>query len=58
VARRIANLRADLATQTRVNEVADKANEGYLADAERAECFGGGHLMTLSLDDCGGAPLD
>jgi len=30
VARRIANLRADSATQTRVDELADKANEGQL----------------------------
>lgn len=37
VARRIANLRADSATQTRVDELADKANEGQLTDDERAE---------------------
>jgi hypothetical protein len=37
VARRIANLRADSATQTRVDELADKANEGQLTDEERAE---------------------
>ena len=37
VARRIADLRADSATQTRVDELADKANEGQLTDEERAE---------------------
>ena len=37
VARRIADLRADSATQTRVDELADKANEGQLIDEERAE---------------------
>ena len=37
VARRIADLRADAATQTRIDELADKANEGRLTDAERAE---------------------
>lgn len=37
VARRIADLRADQATQTRVDELADKATEGRLSDAERVE---------------------
>jgi hypothetical protein len=37
VARRIADLSADSATQTRVDELADKANEGQLSDQERAE---------------------
>ena len=37
VARRIADLSADSATQTRVDELADKANEGQLTDQERAE---------------------
>lgn len=37
VARRIANLRADPALQTRVDELADKANRGTLTDDERCE---------------------
>jgi len=37
VARRIADLSADSVTQTRVDELADKANEGNLTDQERAE---------------------
>lgn len=37
VARRIADLRADPDTQTRVDELAAKANEGMLTDPERAE---------------------
>jgi hypothetical protein len=37
VARRIAELRADSGTQARVEELADKANEGQLTDEERAE---------------------
>jgi hypothetical protein len=37
VAGRIADLRADEKTQARVDELADKANEGTLTDAEAAE---------------------
>lgn len=37
VARRIVDLRADAATQARVDELASKANEGRLSDRERAE---------------------
>jgi hypothetical protein len=37
VARRIAELRADSSTQARVEELADKANEGQLTTEERAE---------------------
>lgn len=36
-ARRIADLSADSATQTRVDELADKASERQLTDQERAE---------------------
>ena len=36
-ARRIANQRADAATQAKFDELADKANEGSLSDEERAE---------------------
>lgn len=37
VARRIADLRADVRTQSRVDELADKANEGQLTPAEERE---------------------
>ena len=37
VARRIADLRADPALQSRVDELADKANWGTLTDGERSE---------------------
>ncbi len=37
VARKIADLRADVQTQARFDELADKANEGQLSDAERIE---------------------
>ncbi|MBI4600631.1 MAG: hypothetical protein HY721_01595 [Planctomycetes bacterium] len=37
VARRIADLRADPETQARLDELADKANEGGLSAMERAE---------------------
>lgn len=37
VAQRIVALRADAQTQARVDELADKANEGQLTEAERAE---------------------
>lgn len=37
VARRIAALRADAATQTRLDDLADKAAEGGLTPAEREE---------------------
>jgi len=37
-ARRIVDLRADARTQARLDELADKTNEGLLSDAERAEC--------------------
>ena len=37
VAKRIADLRADPQTQARFDELADKANEGQLSDAERTE---------------------
>jgi hypothetical protein len=36
-ARRIAELRADPATQAKLDEFADKANEGLLSPDERAE---------------------
>jgi hypothetical protein len=36
-ARKIISLRADPATQARIDQLADKANEGLLTDAERAE---------------------
>jgi hypothetical protein len=36
-ARRIVDLRADPATQAKLDEFADKANEGLLAPEERAE---------------------
>ena len=36
-ARRIAALRAAPATQARLNDLANKANEGQLTDAERAD---------------------
>ena len=37
VARRIVDLRADAQTQARVDELADKANEGALSPQEQAE---------------------
>jgi hypothetical protein len=37
VAKRIAGFRADAETQARVDELADKANEGTLSDQEKAE---------------------
>ncbi len=37
VAERIVDLRADAETQARVDELADKANEGQLSPNERAE---------------------
>jgi hypothetical protein len=37
VAERIVNLRADASTQARVEELADKANEGELSLEEQAE---------------------
>ena len=37
VARRVAGLRIDPETQARVDELADKANEGTLSPEERAE---------------------
>ena len=37
VAGRIAGLRADAATQRRLQELGEKANEGLLSDDERAE---------------------
>jgi hypothetical protein len=40
VARRIAGMRADEQTQTRINELAAKANEGTLTTEERADYLG------------------
>jgi hypothetical protein len=37
VARKIVDLRADAETQARVDELADRANEGRLTDEERSE---------------------
>ena len=37
VARRIADLKADPALQSRVDELADKANAGTLTESERSE---------------------
>ena len=37
VARRVADLRPDAATQARIDELREKANEGKLSEAERAE---------------------
>lgn len=37
VAQRIVDLRADAQSQARVDELADKANEGQLTEAERVE---------------------
>jgi hypothetical protein len=37
VAKRIMELRADPATQSRVDELAEKCNEGLLSDDERSE---------------------
>ena len=37
VAQRVAELRPDAATQARIDELREKANEGKLSDAERAE---------------------
>jgi hypothetical protein len=37
VARRIADLRADPEVQARLDQLADKANDGELSDAEKAE---------------------
>lgn len=37
VAQRIVDLRASAAIQSRVDELADKANEGVLSDEERVE---------------------
>ena len=37
VARRIAELKADLQLQSRVDQLADKANDGTISDKERAE---------------------
>src|SRR5262245_17069069 len=37
IARRLVNLRADQVTQKRLDELADKANEGELTEAERDE---------------------
>ena len=39
-ARKIVAIRADVQTQARVDELADKANEGQLTDKERAEYDG------------------
>lgn len=36
-ARRLLNLRADPAVQARIDELADRSNEGQLTSAERAE---------------------
>jgi len=50
VARNVANLRADVETQARLDNLAQKANEGQLTPEERAvydrflEAF---HLMTI-----------
>jgi hypothetical protein len=40
VARQIVELRLDFGTQARIDELADKANEGTLSPAERAEYEG------------------
>jgi hypothetical protein len=37
VAQRVADLRPDAATQARIDELREKANEGKLSEAERAE---------------------
>jgi hypothetical protein len=37
VAKHLVDLRADPQTQARIDELADKSNEGELTDAERAE---------------------
>ena len=37
VAQRVAELRPDAATQARIDELREKANEGTLSEAERAE---------------------
>jgi hypothetical protein len=37
VAQRVADLRPDAATQDRIDELREKANEGKLSEAERAE---------------------
>ncbi len=37
VAKRVTDLRADAETQARIDELADKANEGQLSDEERSE---------------------
>jgi hypothetical protein len=40
VAQRVADLRPDAATQARIDELREKANEGKLSEAERAEYEG------------------
>lgn len=40
VARRIAGLRADPETQARIDELAEKANEGTLSDEEQEDYLG------------------
>ncbi len=37
IARQLVQLRADAATQARIDELAEKANEGELSDEERQE---------------------
>jgi len=37
IAQRLANLRVDQGTQARIDELAEKANEGELTDEEREE---------------------
>lgn len=50
VARRLIALRADAETQARVDELADRANEGLLSETERVEydaCRSAFHFITV-----------
>ena len=47
VAAKVADLRADDATQARIDYLADRANEGMLADEERDEYVGYLHAIDV-----------
>jgi hypothetical protein len=47
VAAKLADLRADEATQDRIDYLADRANEGLLSDDERAEYAGYLHAIDV-----------
>jgi hypothetical protein len=47
VAAKVADLRADEATQSRIDDLADRANEGLLTDDEREEYAGYLHAIDV-----------